>query len=76
MHRVDLNPFFHNVAFPKILTISKFSAAKDGKSYPLSYRAFNAAAVGLLTVGSRAAQDPTIIIKLAATTLNTLQLNG
>ena len=45
-----------------------------GKSYPLSCRAFNATAVGLLTVGFRAAQDPTII-KLAAASLNALQLN-
>ena len=46
-----------------------------GKSYLLCCRAFNAAAAGLMTVGSGVAQDPTII-KLAAAALNALQLNG
>ena len=46
-----------------------------GKSYLFSRRAFNMAGAGLITVGSRVAQDPTII-KLAAAALNALQLNG
>ena len=44
------------------------------KSYLLSWKAFNVAAAGLMTVGSRVAQDP-MIIKLAAAALNAVQLN-
>ena len=40
-----------------------------GKSYPVSWRAFNVAAVGLMTIGFRISQDPTII-KLTAMALN------
>ena len=50
-------------------------AVVEGKSYPLSCRAFNVAAADLMTVGSLIAQDPTII-KLTAMALNALQLNG
>ena len=44
---------------------------KIGKSYLLSCRAFNGAAAGLMTVGSRVAQNSTII-KLDTSTLNAL----
>ena len=43
-----------------------------GKQYLACCRAFNAAAAGLMTVGSRAAQDPTII-KPTTTELNAPQ---
>ena len=42
--------------------------------YPLNCREFNAVA-GLITVGSLAAQDPRIIIKLVEAQLNALELN-
>ena len=45
---------------------------RDNKQYLTCCRAFNAVAIGLMTVGSRVAQDP-MIIKLAAAALNALQ---